>query len=74
MVHKSTIPLHLFLSGAGTGKSRHAVELHHTALICFNDVFPFIDNELAHDLHDPLVFHISYEDGSGIQIEDISPW
>lgn len=33
---KRHVPLYLFLSGASTGKSRNAAELHRTAYNCFN--------------------------------------
>lgn len=35
-IEKTTIPLYLSLSGAGTGKSKNAAELHQTAYKCFN--------------------------------------
>ena len=34
--YKNTIPLYLFLSGAGTGKSRNATELDKTIYKCFD--------------------------------------
>ena len=58
---KSTIPLYLFLSGAGTGKSRNSSELWQTTYRCFNrDYFPRMD-EIAHQISNAFFFfHISF--------------
>lgn len=74
-MNKMAIPLYLFLSGVGTGKSRNAAELHKTAYRCFNGSYPGMDrnDKLADRLQDPIVFHISLEKVS-IQLEDVDPW
>lgn len=73
---KLTIPLYLFLSGAGTGKSRNAAELHHTAYKCFNGTYLGMarNDELADRLKDSLVFHVGFEGGSDLRIDDVDPW
>ncbi|KAN0087013.1 hypothetical protein V8E54_000701 [Elaphomyces granulatus] len=72
---KSTIPLYLILSGAGTGKSRNAAELHETTYRCFDGTyFQETNEELANFLRDPYIFHISFENGSGVQTEESDPW
>ncbi|KAK3810919.1 MAG: hypothetical protein J3Q66DRAFT_404319 [Benniella sp.] len=57
---KSTIPLYLFLCGAGTGKSRNAQELHRSAVSCLTDK----DHELRSRIEQAWVFHISLENGT----------
>ncbi|KAL3702781.1 hypothetical protein TMatcc_000093 [Talaromyces marneffei ATCC 18224] len=81
---KQHVPLYLFLSGAGTGKSRNAAELHKTAFDCFNGThFPKNDDdelarredELARLLENPFVFHITMENGTSINTSrDENPW
>jgi hypothetical protein len=69
------VPLYLFLSGAGTGKSRNAAKLHKTACRCFDRTYVGKKNKRSVDLlEDPFVFHISFENGSGIQTEELDPW
>jgi hypothetical protein len=74
-IDKQHIPLFLFLSGAGTGKSRNAAELHKTAYDCFNGThFPKNkdgelakrEEELAQMLENPFIFHISLENGTSL--------
>jgi hypothetical protein len=80
-IDKQTIPLYLFLSGAGTGKSRSGLEFHKTALQCFNGTwFPktedpkHIEKRLESALRDPYVFHVSFENGSCLRQEETDPW
>jgi hypothetical protein len=82
-IDKQSIPLYLFLSGAGTGKSRNAAELHKTAYNCFNGThFPKHkdaelakrEEKLAQMLETPFVFHISLENGTGLGFYDLDPW
>lgn len=73
-VNKTTMPLYLFLSGAGTGKSRNATELHETALKCFDGTYHRHQNEqLAGRLRNPMVFHVSLENGTSLRPEE-DPW
>lgn len=66
-IGKATIPPYLFLSGAGTGKSRNAAELHHTAYKCFDGTyFPQKNEELAARLRNSFVFHVSFENGTNL--------
>lgn len=63
---KKTVPLYLFFSGSGTGKSRNARELHHLALRCFNGEFGEKVDEIASCLTSPYVFHVSLENGTSL--------
>ena len=63
---KKTVPLYLFFSGSGTGKSRNACELHHLALRCFNGEFREKVDEIASCLTNPYVFHVSLENGTSL--------
>ena len=58
---KMMIPLYLFLSGAGTGKSRNANEFHQTAITCLSEPE---DTELLTKIKEAWVFHVSYENGT----------
>ncbi|KAE8144254.1 hypothetical protein BDV25DRAFT_145818 [Aspergillus avenaceus] len=78
---KKTIPLYLFLSGSGTGKSRNASELHILARQCFDgtrfddddDRTDFKeDREIADRLTDPYVFHVSLENATSLGKEEES--
>ena len=70
---KSTIPLYLFLSGAGTGKSRNSSELWQTTYRCFNGgYFPKMDG-LAHQISNAFVFHISLENGTSMWPSETDP-
>ena len=70
---KSTIPLYFFLSGAGTGKSRNSSELWQTTYRCFNgEYFPRMD-ELAHQISNAFVFHISLENGTSMWPSETDP-
>lgn len=74
-INKTTIPLYLFLSGAGTGKSRNASELHNSAYRCFDGTFSGKrKDDLAQWLKDPFVFHVTFENGTSIQTEELDPW
>jgi hypothetical protein len=61
---KSNIPLYLFLSGAGTGKSRNASEFHQTAISCLSTSK---DKDLLARIKDAYVFHVSYENGTSLR-------
>jgi hypothetical protein len=83
LIDKQHIPLYLFLSGAGTGKSRNAAELHKTAYDCFNGtLFPKHkdaelakrEEKLARMLENAFVFHISLENGTSLGYYDSDPW
>jgi hypothetical protein len=71
---KMTIPLYLFLSGAGTGKSRNACELDNSANRCFNGTYSEKKDDLAEWLKDPFVFHVTFENGTSIQTGELDPW
>ena len=60
------MPLYLFLSGAGTGKSRHATEFHKTIIGCLGDE----DEELKTRLERAWVFHVSLENGTNLREEE----
>ncbi|KAI8595726.1 hypothetical protein EDD21DRAFT_358778 [Dissophora ornata] len=60
---KIYMPLYLFLSGAGTGKSRNASEFHLTALRCLADG----DEGLKSRLQNAVVFHDSLENGTALR-------
>ncbi|RHZ72723.1 hypothetical protein Glove_240g37 [Diversispora epigaea] len=60
---KTTIPLYLFLSGAGTGKSRNANEFHQTAITCLSAQE---DMELLTRIKKAYVFLVSFENGTSI--------
>ena len=71
---KNTIPLYLFLSGAGTGKSRNATELHRSVRKCFDGTLFENNDILASCVHDPFVFHISFENGTSLGPTEKDPW
>lgn len=58
---KTTIPMYLFLCGAGTGKSRNAQEFHHSLLACLTEKE---DWELKKRVKDAWVFHVSLKNGT----------
>ncbi|RHZ82069.1 hypothetical protein Glove_114g37 [Diversispora epigaea] len=60
---KTTIPLYLFLSRAGTGKSRNANEFHRTAISCLSAQE---DQELLTRIKKAWVFLISLENGTSL--------
>ncbi|CAG8617382.1 8244_t:CDS:1 [Ambispora gerdemannii] len=68
---KMMIPLYLFLSGAGTGKSRNANEFHQTAITCLSEPE---DTELLTKIKEAWVFHVSYENGTTLRSEESSPY
>ena len=76
-VDKTTIPLYLFLSGAGTGKSRNSSELWKTTSQCFNgNHFQEMDelaHELAHLISNAFVFHVSLENGTSLRPHEEDP-
>jgi hypothetical protein len=74
LIDIKTIPLYLFLSGADTGKSRNASELHILARQCFDGTYSkeLEDRELADRLMDPYVFHVSLENGTSLEEEEES--
>ncbi|RUO95862.1 hypothetical protein BC936DRAFT_143070, partial [Jimgerdemannia flammicorona] len=71
---KSTIPTYLFLSGAGTGKSRNANEFRKTAVESLSSD----DSELASTLRTRLsgawVFNVSFETGNSIRYDESNPY
>ncbi|PKK60411.1 hypothetical protein RhiirC2_719135 [Rhizophagus irregularis] len=56
---KAKIPLYLFISGAGTGKSRNASEFHKTMVRCSGE-------NLRDRLENSWVFHVNYENGTSL--------
>jgi len=68
-IDKTTIPLYLFLSGGGTGKSRNAFELQKTAYRCFD-----ANEEIAEWLRGPFVLHASFENGTSVQTDEVDAW
>jgi hypothetical protein len=64
LTNQSSIPLYLFLSGLGTGKSRNANEFHQTAI---NSLSAKEDKELLDRIRDAYVFHVSYENGTSLR-------
>jgi hypothetical protein len=70
LVDKTCMPLYLFLSGAGTGKSRNATEFHRTAMTCLGDE----DEELREKLRNAWVFHTSFENGSSLRPSESNPF
>ncbi|KAF8910684.1 hypothetical protein BGZ58_005906, partial [Dissophora ornata] len=67
---KSTIPLYLFLCGAGTGKSRNAQEFQHSAASCLTDEE---DRELRGRIAHAWVFHVSLENGASPLETEVDP-
>ncbi|RUS29163.1 hypothetical protein BC938DRAFT_480973 [Jimgerdemannia flammicorona] len=67
-IDKITMPLYLFLSGAGTGKSRNASEFHRTVVECLGDE----DEELKNKFRNAWVFHVSLENGSTLRDDETS--
>ncbi|KAF9101346.1 hypothetical protein BGX27_011512, partial [Mortierella sp. AM989] len=66
MFDKTYMPLYLFLSGAGTGKSRNASEFHRTAIQCLTEE----DVELRNRLQNAWVFHVSLESNTAIRRDE----
>ncbi|CAG8631175.1 3956_t:CDS:2, partial [Ambispora gerdemannii] len=66
---KLNLPLYLFLSGAGTGKSRNANEFHQTAITCLSAQE---DEELLIRVKEAWVFLVSFENGFNLQIKNES--
>ena len=58
--------MYIFLSGAGTGKSRNAAELHQTTYKCFNGHYFQRNEKLAILILGAFVFHVSFENGTSI--------
>ncbi|CAG8509257.1 5556_t:CDS:2 [Funneliformis caledonium] len=63
VVDKSFIPIYLFLSGAGTGKSRNAEEFYNMTLACLSDSK---DLKLKGRIRNAWVFNISFENGNSL--------
>lgn len=62
-IDKITIPVYLFVSGPGTGKSRNASEFSDTIRKCFDGTFFKEENdELATRLENEFVLHVSLKD------------
>src|SRR6185369_15242937 len=70
-IDKLNLPLYLFLSGAGTGKSRNANEFHQTAITCLSEPE---DKELLTRIKEAWVFLVSYESGTTLRSEESSPY
>ncbi|CAG8433446.1 1783_t:CDS:10 [Diversispora eburnea] len=68
---KLNIPLYLFLSGAGTGKSRNANEFHQTAITCLSAQE---DEELLTRIKESWVFLVSYETGLALRSDESNPY
>ncbi|RPB23852.1 hypothetical protein L211DRAFT_849465 [Terfezia boudieri ATCC MYA-4762] len=64
-IDKKTMPLYMFLAGAGTGKSRNANEFRHTVYKILEETNP-VHAELADRLRRAWVFHVSFENGTTI--------
>ena len=64
IIDKSCMPMYLFLSGAGTGKSRSAAEFSRTAVNCLDDGE---DEELRERLRNAWVFHTTFENGTSLR-------
>ena len=85
MFDKKLIPVYLFLSGAGTGKSRNAQEFHKLALQFFDATYGFNDSELEKSqdqreiedivqcLKNPYIFHVTLENGCSLHAKE-DPW
>ncbi|GJJ67660.1 hypothetical protein EMPS_00006 [Entomortierella parvispora] len=67
---KSTIPLYLFLCGAGTGKSRNAQEFHQSATLCLTEEE---DQELRSKIEHAWVFHVSLENRASPLEKEVYP-
>ena len=61
---KMTLPIYLFLSGAGTGKSRNASEFYQTAVTCLSAQE---DMGLLTRIKEARVFLVSYENGTALR-------
>ncbi|CAG8606483.1 11470_t:CDS:2, partial [Dentiscutata heterogama] len=68
---KLNLPLYLFLSGAGTGKSRNANEFHQTAITCLSAQE---DEELLTRIKEAWVFHVTYENDFGLREDESRPY
>ncbi|CAG8798498.1 41596_t:CDS:2, partial [Gigaspora margarita] len=68
---KMTLPLYLFLSGAGTGKSRNANEFHQTAISCLSTQE---DKDLLTKIKEAWVFFVSYENGTSLRNDESQPY
>jgi hypothetical protein len=61
---KTYIPIYLFLSGAGTGKSRNAEEFHRTAIACLSEDEDF---ELKKKIESAFVFNVGFKNGNSLK-------
>ena len=68
---KLNLPLYLFLSGAGTVKSRNANEFHRMAITCLSAQE---DEELLTRIKEAWVFLVSYENGLALRTEESHPF
>ena len=64
IIDKSCMLMYLFLSGAGTGKSRSAAEFARTAV---NGLDDGEDEELRERLRNAWVFHTTFENGTSLR-------
>ena len=75
-IDKNYIPSYFYLGGAGTGKSRHGSEF---ASSIQQAIAPYAEDRAYHDLAERLknafVFHVSFENGTPFEDEEMSdPW
>ncbi|CAI2179268.1 6259_t:CDS:2 [Funneliformis geosporum] len=68
---KLNLPLYLFLSEAGTGKSRNANKFHKTAITCLSAQE---DGELLTRIKEAWVFLVSYENGFTLRSDESYPY
>jgi len=75
-IDKTYIPAYFYLGGAGTGKSRHGLEFASSVqeAITLRTQHPLY-HELAQRLKKAFVFHVSFENGTPLTVEEMSnPW
>jgi hypothetical protein len=76
-IDKTYIPTYFYLGGAGTGKSRHGSEFASSVQEAItlhpqHDLYKDNAHELAQRLKDAFVFHVSFENGTPLTIEEMS--
>jgi hypothetical protein len=75
-IDKTYIPTYFYLGGAGTGKSRHGSEFASSvqeAVTLYTQHRPY--HELTQRLEKAFVFHVSFENGTPLTVEERSnPW
>src|SRR5947207_3283317 len=75
-IDETYIPTYFYLGGAGTGKSRHASEFATSVQKAItNHTQHPLYHDLAQRLEKPFVFHVSFENGTPLTVEERSnPW